>query len=447
MTISHSSQNIKIYKFLLISFYIWLLLEGIFRKWLLNAFSTPLFFIKYVMIIGLSLIYILNKEKISTKIFTYWPLLCFYILFGLFEILITTANFSFFVGLIGFIVHFSNIMIPFLMVKLITDRTKLLNVIKWVLWISIPLCILGIIQYNLPFDNVLNRYVTEGGTEADIALVGDSVRITSVFSFISPFGTFLNVALMLMLFFLSTLKLKNLIIINFAIYLLLIINALMTGSRSLVGIALLETLALIVLFNNFSIKKIIFKFSRGIIISILAYILLTRLNIGSKALENFISRVEINNDIEGRIYDTTDPFKFLNISGAFGFGIGSTYQGASSLTKGGAVVIPVYYEEEPERILLELGLVGTLISYFVKFYIFYYTYKIYRFQNDNFWKKLSAIPLIYMIVVLLGFFPIIFNWLEGITYWSFIGLAACIKHISNNEQFSQSISATSSNSV
>ncbi len=447
MTISHSSQIIKIYKFLLISFYIWLLLEGIFRKWLLNALSTPLFFIKYILIIGVSVIFILNKEKINTKIFTYWPILCFYILFGLFEILITSINFSFIVGIIGFVVHFSNIIIPFVMVKLITDRTKLLKVINWILWISIPICILGIIQYNLPYDHVLNKYVTEGGAEADIALVGDSVRITSVFSFISPFGTFINLALMLMLFLISAIKLRNRIIVNSGIYFLLIMNALMTGSRSLVGIAILETLALTVLFNKFSIKKIIYKLSMGFIISFFAFILLKQFNIGSKALENFIARVELNNDIEGRIYDTTDPFKYLDISGAFGFGIGSTYQGAAGLSKGGSLVIPVYYEEEPERMLLELGLIGTLISYLIKFYILYYAFQIYKFQNDDFWKKLSAIPLIYMIVVVLGFFPIIFNWLEGIAYWSLIGLSACIKHISNNEKFTQSISTTSSNSI
>ena len=439
------SQHTKTYQYLLITFYIWLLLEGIFRKWLLNSLATPLFFIKYIIVIGVSLIFVLNKEKINTKIFSYWPWLCFYLLFGVLSIVITTINFSIIVGLIGFIVHFSNILLPFLLVRIIATKEKLLKVFNWLIWISVPLCILGIIQYRLPFENVLNRYVTEA-KENDIALVGDSVRITSVFSYISPYGTFLNLVLLIMFFIISAVKNKRKLIFYAGIYMLLAINALMTGSRSLVGICFLETAALIIMFNNFSISRVFRKFSKAFAIGFVAFLILLQLQIGTKALNNFIERVESNNDIEGRVLDTTDPFKYAEVAGPFGYGIGATYQGAFMFSNS-TVVIPVYFEEETERILLELGSVGFIITFIIRLVILYFSIQVYRQQKDKFWIRLASIPIIYMIVVILGFFPIVFNWLEGIVYWTMVGLSACIRHISQNEQIAKNYNIPSANPV
>lgn len=227
--------------------------------------------------------------------------------------------------------------------------------------------VLGFIQYQLPQYHFLNKYAHDASQS--IAVVGDSVRITGTFSYISGFGAF-------MLFY--PFFMWALIRLNYSLWFVSLglffglIAAFMTGSRGAVVVYIAYTgVIVIALYKLRDIGQIAGRLILPIAIGISIII-----GIGDnpvktkviKAYDNFIARFERGRDSGEQAKRLAWDFTYFRNLDRFpnlitGIGLGSTYQGAVILFGPSRYARQFgYVEGEFVKIVLEGGIVYLLLK-------------------------------------------------------------------------------------
>ena len=227
--------------------------------------------------------------------------------------------------------------------------------------------VLGFIQYQLPQGHFLNKYALD--VIQNIAVVGDSVRITGTFSYISGYGSFV----MFLPFFIWALTRLNysLWLIALAISMGLV-GAFMTGSRGAVLVYLAYTGVIVV--SLYSLKDIGSLVSRlflpavigiAIIIGIGDNPIKTRIE---KSYENFMDRLQRGRESGEQAKRLTWDFRYFENLDRFpnivtGIGLGSTYQGAVILFGPSKYAKQFgYVEGEFVKSILEGGMIYYLLK-------------------------------------------------------------------------------------
>ncbi|MFW5760157.1 MAG: hypothetical protein ACOCXH_04150, partial [Cyclobacteriaceae bacterium] len=73
-------MNEKLFKYGILAFYLSIPLEGIFRKWITPGLVTPLFFVKYAVILGVCILFLLTHKKLLDRHIHFpYPLLLFFL--------------------------------------------------------------------------------------------------------------------------------------------------------------------------------------------------------------------------------------------------------------------------------------------------------------------------------------------------------------------------------
>ena len=156
----------------------------------------------------------------------------------------------------------------------------------------------------------------------------------------------------------------------------------------------------------------------GIIIVSLAIVLFFK-----EAVTVFWERTSSNTDVEARIIDTiTTPFVFAGYSFAWGFGIGSTHQATAFIVTDRPPLswLPTTdFEEEPERIMLELGVIGFLLFYGMKLAFLLNSWKLTRQLKDGDLRVLAVVIFFLQIGFLTS--PTVFNVTASFYFWFFSG--------------------------
>ena len=362
-----TASNHKKYFWAILLTFLFTTLSGAMRKWGVSSGVVSNAILGIQLLVPFGLVGLFPQKKIKSR---FIPVLVVYglILVGL---AFNPLNQTYLHGVFGFILHFGFWLALF---AYLSQRNKFqlssqLN--KYLLLLVIAQIVLALIQYRLPSTHFLNRYVSETDF---IAGVGDAVRVTGTFSYISGFSAFLIFVGMFAWAMAVQKRISSLAIIGLLGGLL--IASLMNGSRA--------TLAMSLFFVGvtglqlFSIKNIPALFATLVMI-----IILISLNVGTvatvatEAYDNFLTRVEGNAEsgeqtkrIIGPVSEIVD---FKGEYPLFGVGLGATYQGANALF-GTSHFLRSYgfFEEEPERIILEGGfllflcriiLLGLIVSY------------------------------------------------------------------------------------
>src|SRR5262249_19506847 len=116
--------------------------------------------------------------------------------------------------------------------------------------LGIPIAILCIVQYRLPATHFLNRYSNADRSlpisPASVAMVGDAVRVTGPFSYISGLSTYLSfvTASLLGLMMSARWKLKGNALTWLGLFLTVVVIP-MTGARALVMYFILYVMILV----------------------------------------------------------------------------------------------------------------------------------------------------------------------------------------------------------
>lgn len=356
-------------------YFLMVLLEGVFRKWLLPDLNQFIYVAKdavLVMICGrviLSLGYIpipasLKHSKVG-------------------HLFIAFAIYSFCEGFNLRLPHWKlgiwgirTYVLPMSLVYLIPlgmpDPRRNEKYFRWYLWLGIPIALLCFAQYQLPKGHIINKYSNEeesGKKGQNITEVRGAVRVTGPFSYITgltSYAAFLGAGVLGVLFA-SGWKFKG----NKLIWLTLLLTVIlvpMTATRALVAYMILYLGILFAL--NFVLKKGVGGQSKMLI----AAICVMALGIGlfGDAFERLAYRARTSSDTSSRLQSLfVAPIEFFDEAGLLGFGAAATHTAAKALVAGGEGYwwIPLSarrFEDEAGRVMLDLGAVGLLLYVVLK---------------------------------------------------------------------------------
>jgi len=396
-------------------FFLGLLLCAIFsgslRKWFLlpSIFSHAVLgfqiLLPWLFCLGF---YPWNQSKIYKYLFIHWLILLLLVL--------APESCGIFHSIFGFLLHggFWTGLFVFLANNNKVDWDKFYPVSLFILGLE---TILAIFQYALPVEHSINQYANFKAI-GDIALMGESARVTGTFSYVSGLGSY--ILFMSFQLWCNSLRPKYKPIILFFHEICLGILALLNGSRAIIF--------------AFILIWIISKISRGMprlinFYSVLGFsFLLTSLwlfpwvnHFLFQPFINLSDRVVLNVASGEQTSRFITPWEnvifFSSEKEWFGYGLGCTYQGANELWGISANILRYgYFEEEMERILIEGGWVLFMLKLlFIILFI----------ALSNIPKWINAL----LFILLLGYFPIVSN-----TYNSFFLLWGIISLSSQYEQ-------------
>ena len=417
-----------------IFFYIWILLEGALRKWVAPGLSTPLFFGKYAILAVLAFYFVGNKEKISRATAPYMGLMLFYLFYCLLEQFNLNVTDSPAVGLIGLAVHLGFLPLAFLLPRIITRMEQIDKIFSTMVWICLPIFILGIVQYFSAPSAYINKYVSE---DLSVAVVGEHARITTVFSYLSGHVSLLSFVMPIFFILVTTgFKSKQGKAIVIGVFLLGLLNLLMTGSRGPVGFFIIDvvliSLGVGMGFVGSKLNKSMFTVQL-VAIGLLGTVVLTLTESGREALDSFMGRVEGHNDVGNRVEDALNPFKFLETSGIIGFGIGTSYE-ANQKYLTGRDRMPGYWEEEAERVVIELGLIGFILCTAMRWAVFAFIVRTMFTVQETRLKLIAMVLAIIQLPTIVYLNLAIFNWMDNIIFWTCAGAASAIYQIDLHEK-------------
>lgn len=158
------------------------------------------------------------------------------------------------------------------------------------------------------------------------------------------------------------------------------------------------------------------------------------------ALDGFVARFEYAENVaetrvasygaKNRLIDRLDIFKFSEEAGLTGFGIGTTYQGTGFFLS--SKRFEIKYEEEGERLVLEIGTIGGILAVLMRLSIFLYSFLLlFKIKKVNY--SLLMLPFILQLIPPLFFLnSITFSYYDNFIYWFSFGLILTLEKLYYN---------------
>jgi hypothetical protein len=366
------------------------IVEGAVRKWFLPSASELVYFYKDLLMIVIIISYLTKKRnppfliKHQVKIFSITL-----IAFTIYAVAaISNPRLPHpLVGLLGVKAYLLYVPLAFLVPKMFTSKEKLVAFLKWYLIIALSVAALSAMQFaDSDVNSTLNRYawdektIAATGMEMEVANFQDSaggsyVRVTGPFSYISGLAIYLPTMFALLLGLISQRSIRSLSkVFRWVLYITLAAvttTAFMTGSRS----AVLDLGVIALIFYGLASKKnLIRRLRQAAIGAVLIFIALTVFS--PQAYDALYTRAFGGEDqvkeSQGRIEEVFHlPFDEATYAGAFGYGVGATQNATPILISKLNLPfmgekIPIGYEGESGRLMLELGVVGYLLYVFLR---------------------------------------------------------------------------------
>lgn len=196
----HNSNNriytpYKFYRNVVWAYLLLLIFEGALRKWFLPGLATPLLIIRdplaaYLTYIGISRGWLKSNYIIVMFIVSTLSLL----------ISLVLGHQNLMVGLFGWRIYTIHFPTMFVIARVLT-RNDLLKMIRFILYVSIPMTILIVIQFYSPPSAWVNRGIGGEGT-AGFATIESYSRPPGTFSFTAGYVCFQAIVGCLLLYYL-----------------------------------------------------------------------------------------------------------------------------------------------------------------------------------------------------------------------------------------------------
>lgn len=358
------------------------IVEGAVRKWFLPSASEMVYFYKDVIMLAVLVGYLRQKRRPPLVIKRHLKMASAAIgIFALYAIIAMAMPEGphVLVGFLGLKAYCLYVPLAFIVPRAFPDKEKLVGFLKWYSIIVLPVAIVGAMQFfDASQTSNINRYAVNEeltGRRADVATFYTStgenfVRVTGTFSYVSGLSVYLPIMFALLLGLSTLYSMRRQSRTIRALYYMalgaVVVTSFMTGSRSSVlTIAIIATL-----FYCFASRQNLFRrLQQVFIIALLTYAAFLLLL--PQAFDAFYTRALGGEQqvAEGwlRIADAFSlPLDEAMHAGPFGYGIGRTQNGVPALMKRLDISfendeIPIGYEAEPGRVMLEMGITGFLL--------------------------------------------------------------------------------------
>lgn len=409
-----------------------LILEGAIRKWVFPGSQDLVYFAKDIVLVGAYLGFLRNRSGLrqrSPPLPALYGALVMSALLGLLEIF-NPALPNLLVGVFGFKAYFIYVPLLFVVPAAFPNDAALCRFLRWYALIAIPVGLLAVMQFVAPSSSLLNAYARTN-EEAYIATFGSStyVRVTSTFSFITGYTSYLLATTILILGLLGAGRWKfRGQWLMFGALGMTLLGMLMTGSRGPV-LMLILILPLYWWLAVFRERDGGAASGRLILASALVWVFLVYA--GQDAINAFYGRAQGVADVSGRITSPLrSPYLLLPDAGLFGFGIGATHQTAATLAPN---VMPYSWlhgllvEVESGRVMLELGPVGFLLVYFTRLYLSVFAFRQILVLRTRFHRAIATAAFLFSLEALPG--GVVFDVTSDLFYWFFAGLLLLVMRL------------------
>ena len=340
-----------------------LIYDGAIRKWLLPGSEQLVFIAKDALLVSALFLWLVLRGGKAPATLHPWVRL----MFALYAYWVVLRVFSpsqpnLLVGLWGLKSHllYASLLlfVPLAYPKL-DDLYLMLE--KIYPWVVLPVSSLAFVQVLAPADSFLNQQVRDDLSA--ISHFGSSglVRVTGTFSYISGMTAFVqSTALLGMALYLNGARSRLFLVsLGFAFAALPV-----TGSRSVVAVVMVG--AVVLLFAAQASRAIGLRTVMRVIL-VLTVLGAVSLYTQESTWHAFMERVDDSREDEHRtITAFTNAFRFMEVAGFAGFGTGTANLGAPALSGN---VVPFSwlpfgadFEEESGRIVIELGIIGWVLS-------------------------------------------------------------------------------------
>lgn len=403
-----------------------MIFEGAIRKWVFPSAQDLVYFAKDVLLLGAYLGFFRGPRlrlRLPALPALYGALAAS-ALVGLVQVF-NPALPNLLVGIFGFKAYFYYVPLLFVVPAAFSDDAELYRFLRRYTLIAIPVGLLAVAQFFSPASSALNTYA-RSNEDAYVATFGSStyVRVTSTFSFITGFTTYLLATAILILALLAAGRWRfRGHLLMFGALGITLLGMLMSGSRAPVAF-------LIVLFPLYWWLSVIRErgggaaFGRLLIALSLVGLVMYSTATGQKAIDAFLGRAAGEGDLPGRVASPLlSPYLLLSEVGLLGFGIGSTHQTAATLAPN---LVPYSWlhglnvEVESGRVMLELGPIGFILIYFVRVYLAVFAFRQIMVLRTRFHRTLATAAFLFFLTALPG--GVVFDVTSDLYYWFFTGL-------------------------
>ena len=353
-------------------FFFLLIFDGALRKWFLPDYEKLIYILKdAIVLVALVLTLVsLRYRKWMVGPKTIWVSLGIYLVYVGLQVLNPRLP-NLLVGVFGLKSHLLYmgllVVIPALFYNLETIYRCLE---RYLSWIVIPLCLLAFAQAFSPQDSFVNIPV-RGGVMAT-PMAGPYVRASGTFSYVTGFSWFLQLATLCSFFcimFRQKIYVSNIIVLS-----ALIAALPLNGSRAVVVISIVSLLMMV--FVGY-VAKLISSRKLLLILCLItvvgALLFLSPQNTWQGLVYRFLTSSRTIGDSWRYVSVFTNAFSFFDIAGWLGFGVGSAHQAAPHLAPNSLPfswfpleIVELNFEPESGRLVLELGIVGWIISLFMR---------------------------------------------------------------------------------
>jgi hypothetical protein len=403
--------------------------DGAIRKWLLPESEQLVYIAKDLLLAGLVAWYFGTRGPRMPAGLAGSPLVSW---LGLYATIVALQVLnpslpSVLLGVFGLKAHVLYTALVMLVPAAFRDVDDLARTLRQMLLPVILVLAFGVVQFYLPIDHALNRYVRggEGQGIATFGLVGN-VRVTSTFSYISGMTVFSFFAICLGLAFVAAGRWR--FRSNLLAYVCLIagiVVAPMTGARWIFYMLMMGVP--LFLFGMFRSGMLNARFAARILL--VSIVTTTAISLWSmQALESLEYRRQSTADTGTRIESLfLDPLTYLPDAGLLGFGAGATHQAGLTLFPEGGYYgwLPVAnFEGEQGRIMIELGALGFVVAFGMRLYLCLLAWRALINGGTPTERAFAGASLVFLAAHVVS--PIVFNVTAGALYWLCVGIVATI---------------------
>ncbi|MGA9377699.1 MAG: hypothetical protein WBV73_02765 [Phormidium sp.] len=356
-------------------------IEGALRKWVLPQASELIYFLKDFVLLGAYIRFYGTAATRGKFRMINHPLNILIILVFIWCVVqaLNPSLGTLVVGIFGLKTYLFYIPLIWMLPTLFPTEESLYKFLRSHLLLIIPVGILGIVQFFSPITSPINTYAPTSSGVTEIATFGGAtnetrslVRITGSFSYINNYTAYLVVCFGLLIALLSINQPRWWRLIFMIEISLVAINSLMTGSRTPVIASALFILGYLLIRGLTEISATL-RLIRQFMLPVLVVITVTYLGFSS-AINAFVARASGNSDLSHRLFISfLEPFSFIQYKDVDGFGVGSTHPGSAALrgvlNLPAGEIIPIGYESEMGRVILEIGPIGFFLWYSLRIII------------------------------------------------------------------------------
>ncbi len=412
------------------------IIDGALRKWIMPSQANAIYFLKDGLLLVAYILFLLQSGRqriMPVELRFLRPLLTLTILFLSMQVF-NPALGSIAAGIIGFRHYMINLPLIFLVPRLFTRKEDLIHFLWLYALCMIPVGMLGVAQFFSPTSHWLNTYV---GDDAMITSFGAErrARITGPFSYISGYTLYLTFIFSLLVTLATGIiqdQRKRWFL--FAALFLCVANMLMTGSRSPVfGAA--GFLVIYVWIQAIHSPAFFKKMLPSLIVAAIVFAVGI---IKSPAYDSFKDRVESTTTLDDSRLSPTNQFEnffdFFRYDRPGGWGVGACHPATHALRNvfrlpPGEPYPPL--EDETDRILAELGPIGFILWYSLRFGILVLLWTVFKKLRDPALRNLALMTLVLEMVTFPG--QMVYHHTFSLYYWTLSGFIALLPRLQARE--------------